>query len=147
MVFGAAEAPLEAAALEIADSTEEAASDPVAVASTEVVAVDWAAEPVMDSDPLLAAAVEEAESVAAVDEAALSVEAAAVVVSCLLTRWKGEAKAAEAPSARSAVDLKSIVDYLLTLLSVRESYSLNIYTKNGCQVGLKERKAAEASAK
>jgi len=85
VVLGAAEAPLEAATLEIADSTEEAASEPVAVASTEVDAVVCAADPVTDSVPE-AAAVEEAVSLAAVDEAALSVEAAAVVVSCLLTR-------------------------------------------------------------
>lgn len=85
MVLGAADAPVEATALEIADSTEDEASEPVAVASTEVEAVVWAAEPVMDSDPLVAA-VEEAESVAAVEEATVSVEAATVVVSCLLTR-------------------------------------------------------------
>lgn len=100
-MFGAADAPVDAATLEIADSTEEAAEEPVAVASTEVEAVVWAAEPVTDSVPVVDSAT--------VEEAALSVEAAAVVVSCRLTRCRGEAKAAEAPSARSAEDLNSIL--------------------------------------
>lgn len=39
VVLGAADAPLEAAALEMADSTDDEAAEPVAVASTEVEAV------------------------------------------------------------------------------------------------------------
>lgn len=112
VVSGAADAPVEAAALEIADSTDETAVEPVAEASTEVVAVSWAAEPETDSVP------EEA----AVDEAALSVPAADVVVSCRLMRCRGEAKAAEAPRARMAEDLKSmiVVGYLDGMKDIKQ---------------------------
>lgn len=116
VVSGAAEAPLEAATLEIADSTEEAAAESVAEeagTSTDVEAAEsvTAGELVTDS----VAADDAAVDSAAVDEAAaVSVEEAGreVLVSCRFTRWRGEAKAAEAPSARMAEDLKSMAVYV-----------------------------------